>query len=49
MTTIVVPRPGAPWHLERPAEKLLLRARLPGAFVDLFSGANRGTVLVANS
>ncbi len=33
MTLILVSRPGAPWRIERAAEKLLLRARLPGAFV----------------
>jgi hypothetical protein len=33
MNAIVVSRAGAPWRIDRPAEKLLLRARLPGAFV----------------
>lgn len=30
---ILVSRPGSPWRIERAAEKLTLRARLPGAFV----------------
>src|SRR5436309_11196454 len=30
---IVVSRAGAPWRIERPAEKLLLRARMPGASI----------------
>ncbi|MEO7094205.1 MAG: hypothetical protein ABI175_13200 [Polyangiales bacterium] len=33
MNAIELSRAGAPWRIDRPAEKLLLRARMPGAFV----------------